>query len=115
MPRDDHRNGMGVRIDREPCTAFLADCVHNGGMIPDPRKHNPTHGYFLELRTRINASAEWVSQNSGISRRRLNYLAVGQRDGGAPVVMSYPEQFTLEALAEYAERIPEKKTVRGQA
>ena len=80
-------------------------------MIPDPRKHTPTLDYYLQLRERINASAEWVAQNTGISRRRLTYLAAGQRNG-APVVMSYPEQFTLEALAELAERIPGYKSVR---
>ena len=30
----------------------------------------------------------------------------------APVAMSYPEQFTMEALAELAERIPGYKSVR---
>lgn len=77
-------------------------------MIPNPALHQPTHAYFLELRARINASTRWVAENSGISQRRLDYLAVGRR-GDVPVVMSYPEQFALESLAEHAERIPGKK------
>lgn len=82
-------------------------------MIPNPDKHQPTKAYFLELRGRINASTNWIASNTGISRRRLDYLAVGHRDGDKPVVMSYPEQFVLEALAEHAERIPGKKFVRS--
>ena len=82
-------------------------------MIPNPNQHQPTKAYFLHLRGRINASTRWIAVNSGISQRRLDYLAVGERDGGKPVVMSYPEQFVLEALAEHAERIPGKKFVRS--
>lgn len=81
-------------------------------MIPDPTKHNPSHAHFLSLRARINASAKWIAVNSGISQRRLDYLAVGQRNG-SPVVMTYPEQFCLECLAEHAERMPGKKFVRN--
>lgn len=81
-------------------------------MIPSPERHQPTHAYFLELRSRINASTNWIAHNTGISRRRLDYLAMGRR-GDAAVVMSYPEQFILEALAEHAERIPGKKFVRA--
>lgn len=82
-------------------------------MIPDPKKHTPTKEAFLSLRKRINASAKWIAEHSGISQRRIEYLAVGKRADGSVASMSYPEQFTLECLAEHAERIPGKKFVRN--
>lgn len=71
---------------------------------PDIRKHCPTTAYFSELRQRMPGTMRAISQNTGISYRRLNYLQAGERPDGKTgtlsVVMTYAEQYLLEALAE---------------
>ncbi len=76
-------------------------------MIPDRKHLKATPGYFLELMQRIGLSQSAVSERVGIAKRRIQYLTLGERETVHlgrktydPVVMSYPEQFTLEALAE---------------
>jgi hypothetical protein len=74
-------------------------------MIPDARKINSDPIYYAHLIKRIGMPHDWVAKQSGISRRRLLYLAAGERmiDGILkPVLMSYPEQFLLECLAHQA-------------
>lgn len=68
------------------------------------QKNNPD--YFRELIGRIDRTQTWVAKQTGISRRRLQYLLSGIKevDGEAkPMRMSYPEQFILEALMESVE------------
>lgn len=79
--------------------------MHNHAMKkPDIRNHQPTREYFRELRGRIPVTQRILSTNSGISQRRLVYLGAGERPDGkgghSPVVMTYAEQYLLEALAD---------------
>ena len=74
-------------------------------MIPNARKMKNTPLDFALLMDQIGRPQLWVAERVGISRRRLQYLAVGERliDGKMQaVLMTYPEQFTLESLAEAA-------------
>lgn len=74
--------------------------------------HRPTSAYVQALMTRIGRSQVWVAERSGISRRRLQYLLVGQKtvDGKTSAVrLNYPEQVTLELLAEAGEAFPKKR------
>lgn len=73
---------------------------------PDREQLKATPGYFLELMQRIGLSQSQVSDRVGIAKRRIQYLTLGERQtvllgrkAYDPVVMSYPEQYTLEALA----------------
>lgn len=71
-------------------------------MRHDPSQLNQSPEYFLELCARIGHGKLWISERVGISHRRMLYLAVGERVKNGviiPVVLSYPEFFTLEALA----------------
>lgn len=72
-------------------------------MVPDSKKHTPTPETVRALLERIGKSQAWVAERSGISERRLRYLIAGTRatpdKGVIPVEITYPEQFTLEALA----------------
>lgn len=80
-------------------------------MIPDPKAYKPEPSYVRELIDRIGRSQQWIADNCGISKRRIQYLLVGTRevDGEVrKVTMSYPEQFTLEALAQAGERFPKR-------
>lgn len=77
-------------------------------MTPDPSKHNTDPSYMHTLAARINRPRSWIAAHSGISRRRIHYLLTGERemDGRVrPVVMTYPEQFVLEVLAEASENL----------
>lgn len=74
--------------------------------LPDRLKHHVTAeisaAYMRELMQRIGMSQVWIADQSGISRRRLQYLLVGSKvfDGQTQAVsLTYPEQFALEALA----------------
>lgn len=72
-------------------------------MMPNPMSHNATPEYVRELIARIGRSQAWIAERSGISRRRIQYLVAGHRmvDGVAvPAIVTYPEQFVLETLAE---------------
>jgi len=72
-------------------------------MLPNPSLLNTELSYFKSLVERIGHSYEWIAEHSGISRRRLLYLAVGvrfNRGEHRAVILSYPEQFILETLAE---------------
>lgn len=76
-------------------------------MLPTPSELNTDPDFFRALCARIGQSQQWIAENSGISRRRIQYLAAGSRiiNGvSQPVKLSYAEQFTLECLAEAAER-----------
>lgn len=80
-------------------------------MLPTPSNHNTSLEYFKSLCERIGQSQEWIAQNSGISRRRIQYLAAGSRmvkGESKPVELSYPEQFALETLAEAGDRFNPK-------
>jgi hypothetical protein len=74
-------------------------------MTPDAKNIKNDPAYFAGLIKRIGMPHDWLAKQSGISRRRLLYLAAGERmiDGVLkPVLMSYPEQFLLECLAQEA-------------
>ncbi len=80
-------------------------------MTPDARHHNETLEYFHSLVARIDKSQRWISERIGISERRVRYLIAGSRDMDgktAPVTMTYPEQFALEALASAAEAMRQR-------
>jgi hypothetical protein len=74
-------------------------------MIPNARNLKTDPMEFAILRDQIGKPQHWVATRSGISKRRIQYLAAGERLSGevmVPVRMSYPEQFVLECLAEAA-------------
>lgn len=74
-------------------------------MIPNARLQQNTHDDFVFLQEQIGKPQMWIAERTGISRRRLQYLTAGERFSNGvmvPVRMSYPEQFTLECLAEAA-------------
>lgn len=80
---------------------------YNWRMLPKPSDLNTDPEFFKELCARTGQSQQWIADNSGISRRRIQYLAAGHRviDGKPqPVKLSYPEQFCIECLAEASER-----------
>jgi hypothetical protein len=80
-------------------------------MLPTPSNHNTSPEYFKSLCDRIGQSQEWIAQNSGISRRRIQYLAAGYRminGERKDVEITYPEQFSLETLAEAGDRFNTK-------
>ena len=61
---------------------------------------------FQDLFTRIGKSQRWIADRTGISERRVRYLAAGGRLVSAEFVateMSYIEFFALACLAEAAE------------
>ena len=72
-------------------------------MLPNPTQHDTSLDYFKSLVERIGQTYDWIAEHSGISRRRLQYLNAGTRLVAGvykPVILSYPEQFILETLAE---------------
>lgn len=67
---------------------------------------HPTKAEFHALLERIGKSQRWISDRTGISERRLRYIAAGGRLVSAEFVatkMSYIEFFALACLAEAAE------------
>lgn len=59
--------------------------------------------YMRDLMTRIGKPQIWVADQTGISRRRIQYLLVGSKIFAGEtqaVSLTYPEQFSLECLAE---------------
>ena len=55
------------------------------------------------LMARIGKPQIWVADQTGISRRRIQYLLVGSKIFAGEtqaVSLTYPEQFSLECLAE---------------
>lgn len=82
-------------------------------MKPNPSTHQPTHAYFMALRKRLNASAKWIAQHTGISQRRIEYLTAGERLINGKRVethMTYPEQWILECVVAHAPATSGKKT-----
>lgn len=80
-------------------------------MLPNPLTYNDTPEFARDLLKRVGRSQVWIAENSGISRRRLQYIIAGYRDvmgERRDVHMSYPEQFTLECLAAAGERFTKK-------
>ena len=80
-------------------------------MLPTPTAYNKSPEYARELVARIGRPQTWIADNSGISRRRLQYIIAGSREVDGElrsVSLTYPEQFTLECLANAAERFPAK-------
>lgn len=80
-------------------------------MIPNNQDIKPTAEDFRALMERIGKSQRWIAERTGISERRLRYLAAGGRlvsGEFVPTEMSYIEQFALESLANAAEvmRLP---------
>lgn len=89
------RAGFSAHIMRQPA-------YNKGMMMPDPSTHNPSPEYARELVARIGQSQAWIAAHSGISKRRLQYILAGTRtinDYARDVSLTYPEQYTLEALA----------------
>lgn len=73
---------------------------------PDRDNLKATPAYLNELLARIEMPVITVSNRTGITHRRLQYLVNGSRvvkGVTEPVLLSYPEQYTLEALAEFQE------------
>ncbi len=62
-------------------------------MHPDPRKHNPDHGYLRSLIEAAGLSQRAAARSIGISERTMRYYLSGERE------CPYPVQFALEALA----------------
>ena len=59
--------------------------------------------YMRDLMERIGKTQLWVAAQTGISRRRIQYLLVGSKEFSGesqPVSLTYPEQFALECLAD---------------
>ena len=55
------------------------------------------------LMARIGKTQLWVADQTGISRRRIQYLLVGSKTFAGEmqtVSLTYPEQYALERLAE---------------
>lgn len=80
-------------------------------MLPNPQNYNDAPEFARDLIKRIGRSQVWIADNSGISRRRLQYIVAGFRDVDGErrtVSMSYPEQYLLECLAESGERFNKK-------
>jgi len=80
-------------------------------MLPDPAQYNASTDFARALIARIGRSQTWIANNSGISRRRLQYIIAGYRmvgDERREVSLTYPEQFTLECLAAAGERFTKK-------
>lgn len=76
--------------------------------IPEPHasQHKKSHGAFLSLFDRIGMSRANLARHTGICERRVRYLHAGFKEIGGvrtAVLMTYPEQVTLELLAELAE------------
>lgn len=78
--------------------------------IPNRIKHHVTPdqsaAYMRDLMDRINMPQVWVADQTGISRRRIQYLLVGHKvfNGETQAVsLTYPEQFALQALADAGE------------
>ena len=73
-------------------------------MTPNaPAQYRPGPEYVAELMRRIGRPQTWVAERTGISRRRIQYLLVGEKTFAGetkPVLLTYPEQFILETLAE---------------
>lgn len=69
-------------------------------------KHVEPHQSAEKMRdmmTRIGKPQIWVADQTGISRRRLQYLLVGSKIFAGEtqaVSLTYPEQHILECLAE---------------
>ena len=60
-------------------------------------------GHMRSLMARIGKTQLWVADQTGISRRRIQYLLVGSKTFAGEVQavsLTYPEQFALECLAE---------------
>jgi hypothetical protein len=71
-------------------------------VIPDSLLLKNSPADFALLVSRIGLPFPAIARRCGISRRRLEYLQVGERVQGDVVtklLMTYPEQFILEALA----------------
>lgn len=85
---------------------------HTVRMLPNADDFRPTPETMRALVARIGKSQSWISRQTGISRRRIVYLLQGKRvnrnAAGEPytkeTVLTYPEQFTLESLADWIER-----------
>lgn len=80
-------------------------------MLPNNQNIPATADDFRALMERIGKSQRWIAERTGISERRLRYLAAGGRlvsGEFVPTEMSYIEQFALEQLAQAAEimRLP---------
>ena len=70
---------------------------------PDRENLKATPAYVRELLERVGMPQIWVANRIGIAHRRLQYLVKGERVSKGvtePVLLSYPEQYTLECLAE---------------
>lgn len=75
-------------------------------MTPDANKHVETPESVRILVDRIGKSQRWIAERIGISERRLRYLLNGSREvegKTVAVIITYPEQFALEQLADAAE------------
>jgi hypothetical protein len=72
-------------------------------MTPDARKHTPNPEVARALYERIGKSQKWIAERIGISERRFRYLIAGSREvegKTVAVLLTYPEQFALECLAD---------------
>ena len=70
---------------------------------PHRKNHKATAAYFNDLLQRIGKPQLWIANRTGISHRRMQYLINGERTQGGktePVLMTYPEQYILESLAD---------------
>ena len=81
-------------------------------MTPDSDNHVPKPETVRALVERIGKSQFWIAATIGISERRLRYLIAGSRevDGKTvEVLVTYPEQFALECLAQAAETLAKER------
>lgn len=72
-------------------------------MTPDcPENFSPTPEQARVLVARIGKSQRWIADRLGIGERHLRYVLNGTREVNGktlPVLMTYLEQYALEALA----------------
>lgn len=84
----------------------LSDTIKRMSIPNRSLSHNPTPEYINTLMQRIGKSQVWVADRTGISRRRIQYMLVGSKVFAGEtqvVIMTYPEQFILESLADAGE------------
>lgn len=81
-------------------------------MTPNcPKNFSPTPEQARDLVARIGKSQRWIAERLGIGERHLRYLLNGTREVNGktlPVLMTYLEQYALEALALAAETMAQE-------
>ena len=81
--------------------------------IPNPNELSKDAGFAASLINSIGMSQAWLAAKSGISKRRIQYLITGHRVDNAgktiSVLLSYPEQYILQIIADMAHAMAKLK------